>query len=137
MALLRWSIRVCEAGIARMHENSLPGRTEQEIWAELHFENARSGGEWIETRLLASGGAVGAALPVAARDRCWRHKTAQPRGSSASIRARTHRLIFPTPRARARSRARKNSFAFSSSAGENKGPRHPLCNSLERKFSQP
>ena len=41
--LMRWAIRVCEAGLARMYENSLPGRTEQEIWAELHFENARSG----------------------------------------------------------------------------------------------
>lgn len=55
MALMRWSIRVCEAGLARMYENSLPGRSEQEIWAELHFENARSGGEWIETRLLKAG----------------------------------------------------------------------------------
>jgi Xaa-Pro aminopeptidase len=53
--LMRWTIRVCEAGMARMYEHSLPGRTENEIWAELHFENIRSGGEWIETRLLASG----------------------------------------------------------------------------------
>lgn len=53
--IMRWAIRVCEAGIARMYEGSLPGKTEQEIWAELHFENARSGGEWIETRLLKAG----------------------------------------------------------------------------------
>ena len=53
--LMRWTIRVCEAGMARMYENSLPGRTEQEIWAELHYENARSGGEWLETRLLLAG----------------------------------------------------------------------------------
>jgi Xaa-Pro dipeptidase len=53
--LARWSIRVCEAGLARMYGNSRPGKTEQEIWAELHFENARSGGEWIETRLLKAG----------------------------------------------------------------------------------
>ncbi len=53
--LMRWTIRVCEAGMARMYENSIPGKTENEIWAELHFENIRSGGEWIETRLLASG----------------------------------------------------------------------------------
>jgi Xaa-Pro dipeptidase len=53
--LMRWAIRVCEAGLARMYESSLPGKTEQEIWAELHFENARSGGEWIETRLLKAG----------------------------------------------------------------------------------
>ena len=53
--LMRWTIRVCEAGMARMYEHSLPGKTENEIWAELHYENIRSGGEWIETRLLAAG----------------------------------------------------------------------------------
>ena len=53
--MMGWAMRVCEAGLARMYENSLPGRTEQEIWAELHYENARSGGEWIETRLLKAG----------------------------------------------------------------------------------
>jgi len=55
LQLMRWTIRVCEAGMARMYESSLPGKTEQEIWAELHFENIRSGGEWLETRLLAAG----------------------------------------------------------------------------------
>jgi Xaa-Pro aminopeptidase len=53
--LMNWTIRVCEAGMARMYEHSLPGKTEQEIWAELHYENIRSGGEWLETRLLAAG----------------------------------------------------------------------------------
>ena len=53
--LMRWSVRVCEAGFARMWQASLPGRTEQEIWAELQHENARSGGEWLETRLLTAG----------------------------------------------------------------------------------
>jgi Xaa-Pro aminopeptidase len=53
--LMRWTIRVCEAGMARMYEASEPGRTEREIWAELHFENARSGGEWLETKLLTAG----------------------------------------------------------------------------------
>ena len=55
IALMRWTIRVCEAAMARMYDVSLPGRTENEIWAELHFENIRSGGEWVETRLLAAG----------------------------------------------------------------------------------
>lgn len=55
LELMRWTIRVCEAGMARMAEVSLPGKTENEIWAELHYENIRSGGEWIETRLLAAG----------------------------------------------------------------------------------
>lgn len=53
--LMRWTVRVCEAGMARMYEHSDAGRTENEIWAELHYENIRSGGEWIETRLLAAG----------------------------------------------------------------------------------
>jgi Xaa-Pro aminopeptidase len=53
--LMRWSVRVCEAGLARMWQASRPGRTEQEIWAELQHENARSGGEWLESRLLAAG----------------------------------------------------------------------------------
>ena len=55
IALMGWSLEVCQAGMARVYQNSLPGRTEQEIWAELHYENARSGGEWIETRLLTCG----------------------------------------------------------------------------------
>jgi len=55
ITLMRWTIRVCEAGMARMYEQSLAGRTEQEIWAELHYENIRSGGEWLETRLCAVG----------------------------------------------------------------------------------
>lgn len=55
IALMRWTIRVCEAGMARIYEHSEPGRTEQELWAHLHFENARSGGEWLETRLLTCG----------------------------------------------------------------------------------
>ena len=29
--------------------------SENDIWAVLHAENIRRGGEWIETRLLASG----------------------------------------------------------------------------------
>ena len=53
--LMRWTVRVCEAAMARMYERSEAGRTENEIWAELHYENIRSGGEWIETRLLAAG----------------------------------------------------------------------------------
>lgn len=53
--LMRWTVRVCEAGMARIYEHSVPGVTEQELWAHLHFENARSGGEWLETRLLTCG----------------------------------------------------------------------------------
>lgn len=53
--LMLWSVRVCEAAIERMRRRSEPGRSEVEIWAELHHENIRYGGEYIETRLLSSG----------------------------------------------------------------------------------
>ena len=53
--LMRWTIRVCEAGMARIYEHSHPGITERELWAHLHFENARSGGDWLETKLLTCG----------------------------------------------------------------------------------
>lgn len=55
LQLMNWTIKVCEAGMWRMREHSVPGRTENEIWAQLHYENIRNGGEWIETRLLAIG----------------------------------------------------------------------------------
>jgi len=55
IALMRWTIRVCEAGMARIYTHSVPGVTERELWAHLHFENARSGGEWLETKLLTCG----------------------------------------------------------------------------------
>ena len=50
----------CEAAIAEMEaatRDGVPagGMSEDEIWAELHRGNIRRGGEWIETRLLASG----------------------------------------------------------------------------------
>ncbi|NOD88034.1 MULTISPECIES: Xaa-Pro peptidase family protein [unclassified Ruegeria] len=53
--LMRWTIRVCEAGMARIYDHSVPGLTERELWGHLHFENARSGGDWLETKLLTCG----------------------------------------------------------------------------------
>lgn len=55
LVLMDWTIKVAERGMWRMHAMSESGRTENEAWAELHFENIRNGGEWIETRLLATG----------------------------------------------------------------------------------
>ncbi len=55
LAMIRWTIAVCERGIQRMHDEQRAGMTENELWAWLHFENIRHGGEWIETRLLSSG----------------------------------------------------------------------------------
>ncbi len=53
--LMRWTIRVCEAGLARIYAHSQPGVSERELWGHLHFENARSGGDWLETKLLTCG----------------------------------------------------------------------------------
>lgn len=55
LEMMAWTVQVCDAALHKMHEASVPGRTENEIWSELHRENIRNGGEWIETRLLATG----------------------------------------------------------------------------------
>ncbi len=55
IAAMRVAIDTCERGMARMHEALTPGMTEADLWSILHAENIRGGGEWIETRLLASG----------------------------------------------------------------------------------
>jgi Xaa-Pro aminopeptidase len=52
---MRCAIHACEASMAVMEEACRPGLSEDDIWAVLHAENIRRGGEWIETRLLASG----------------------------------------------------------------------------------
>jgi Xaa-Pro aminopeptidase len=52
---MRCSMHSCELAIAEMEEICVPGMTEDEVWAELHRGNIKRGGEWIETRLLASG----------------------------------------------------------------------------------
>ncbi len=55
IALMRESLRVCEAGMQAMREALVPGITENALWAVLHEVNSAGGGEWIETRLLSSG----------------------------------------------------------------------------------
>ncbi len=57
---MRCASHACESAIAEMERftraNVPLGQTsENDIWAVLHAENIRRGGEWIETRLLASG----------------------------------------------------------------------------------
>ncbi|HSA80561.1 MAG TPA: Xaa-Pro peptidase family protein [Geminicoccaceae bacterium] len=52
---MRCAIATCEAAMAVMQAALRPGITEQELWAHLHAENIKRGGEWIETRLLSSG----------------------------------------------------------------------------------
>jgi Xaa-Pro aminopeptidase len=55
LVLMGESLRAAEKGIERMRRDLRPGITENDLWANLHDENIRHGGEWIETRLLASG----------------------------------------------------------------------------------
>ena len=55
IALMRVAIGVCEQAIQGIREALRPGITENALWAELHRGNIGGGGEWIETRLLASG----------------------------------------------------------------------------------
>ena len=45
----------CQATMDEMRAALLPGITENALWAHLHAGNIKRGGEWIETRLLASG----------------------------------------------------------------------------------
>jgi Xaa-Pro dipeptidase len=56
IACMSHAIAVCEAGMARIHEALRPGVTENELWALLDHTNSAMGGEWLETRLLSSGG---------------------------------------------------------------------------------
>lgn len=57
---MRCASHACEAAVAEMERvaraaTPAEGLTENDVWAVLHAENIRRGGEWIETRLLASG----------------------------------------------------------------------------------
>jgi Xaa-Pro aminopeptidase len=57
---MRCAIHACEAAMAEMERAAREGvprgdMSEDDIWAVLHAGNIRRGGEWIETRLLASG----------------------------------------------------------------------------------
>ena len=57
---MRCAHHACESAIAVMERatrDGVPGgrMSEDDIWSVLHAENIRRGGEWIETRLLASG----------------------------------------------------------------------------------
>jgi Xaa-Pro aminopeptidase len=57
---MRCANHACETAVTAMEDfarsNVGDGKTsEDDIWAILHAENIRRGGEWIETRLLASG----------------------------------------------------------------------------------
>ena len=57
---MRAAHHACESAMSEMEHfarTAIPkgGVSEDDVWAELHKSNIRRGGEWIETRLLASG----------------------------------------------------------------------------------
>ncbi len=52
---MRCAHDACNKSVAAMHQAAQPGLSEDAIWAVLHAENIKRGGEWIETRLLATG----------------------------------------------------------------------------------
>ncbi|WP_136441007.1 dimethylsulfonioproprionate lyase DddP [Pacificoceanicola onchidii] len=57
---MRCASHACEAACYAMEDAAragIPGghMSEDDVWAVLHAENIRRGGEWIETRLLSSG----------------------------------------------------------------------------------
>ncbi len=52
---MRCASHACEKAVAEMERATIPGMSEDEIWAVLHAENIKRGGEWIETRLLSTG----------------------------------------------------------------------------------
>jgi Xaa-Pro aminopeptidase len=57
---MRCASHACEVAVRKMEDFArenvpLGGTSEDDIWAVLHAENIRRGGEWIETRLLTSG----------------------------------------------------------------------------------
>ena len=57
---MRCANHACETSVRKMEDFAranvpLGNTSEDDIWAVLHAENIKRGGEWIETRLLASG----------------------------------------------------------------------------------
>ncbi len=57
---MRASCHACEMAVAEMEvfaRTQIPGGgiSEDDVWAVMHAENIKRGGEWIETRLLSSG----------------------------------------------------------------------------------
>ena len=56
IACMSVAVSACDVGMARMREALKPGITENYLWSLLVQANIELGGEWMETRLLSSGG---------------------------------------------------------------------------------
>ena len=52
---MRCAVSACQSAVAQMEAAMRPGMAEVELWSVLHQDNIARGGEWIETRLCASG----------------------------------------------------------------------------------
>lgn len=52
---MRCAVTACELAVGEMEAAMKPGMAEVELWSVLHSGNISRGGEWIETRLVASG----------------------------------------------------------------------------------
>lgn len=52
---LRCATVACEASMYEMQKALYAGQSENDVWAVLHAENIKRGGEWIETRICSSG----------------------------------------------------------------------------------
>ena len=52
---MRCAAYSCDIVLQKMRDAVSPGLSENDIWAVMHAENIKRGGEWIETRLLATG----------------------------------------------------------------------------------
>ncbi len=55
MHAMRCAVAACEATLQEFENAIVPGISENELWAHLHFGNIKRGGDWIETRILSSG----------------------------------------------------------------------------------
>ncbi|MYC84289.1 MAG: aminopeptidase P family protein [Acidimicrobiia bacterium] len=55
VTLMRAALVAAEHSLEAMRASLEPGMTELDLWAILHAENIRRGGEWIENRFLVSG----------------------------------------------------------------------------------
>ena len=55
LQLVRASVAGTEAAVAFMESELVPGKTENEVWAELNRALVAGGGEYLETRLFNSG----------------------------------------------------------------------------------
>ena len=55
IAAMRCALAATERCMEIMERSVQPGQPETDVWAVLHAQNIRRGGEWIECRLLSSG----------------------------------------------------------------------------------